>query len=326
MKRRQFIGGLAGSAAWPLIAPAQQNAMGVVGFLHPATLESTPTFVVAFRKGVAERGYLEGQNVSIDYRFAKGQYDRLPALASELVRRRVDLIAALGGDPSVVAAKAATASIPIVFSTGSDPVSLGLVASLNRPGGNITAINQLTGLIAPKQLELMHELLPQGAVIGIIENRNNPAVMTRAKELRAAAHALGRTIQIVNAGNETELDSAFSALAGMHAGGFLIVGDSILLSLRNHIVALATRHAVPALYSRREYVEVGGLMSYGASLTEAYHLAGAYAGRILKGEKPADLPVQQSSKLELIINLKAANGLGFRLPDSLLRRADEVIE
>jgi len=300
--------------------------MAVVGFLHPATLESTPTFVVAFRKGVAEGGYLEGQNVSIDYRFANGRYDRLPALASELVRRQVDLIAALGGDPSVVAAKAATTSIPIVFSTGSDPVSLGLVASLNRPGGNITGINQLTGLIAPKQLELMHELLPQGAVIGIIENRNNPAVMTRAKELRAAAHALGRTIQIVNAGNKTELDAAFSALAGMHAGGFLIVGDSILLSLRNHIVSLATRHAMPALYSRREYVEVGGLMSYGASLTEAYHLAGAYAGRILKGEKPADLPVQQSTKLELIINLKAANGLGFRLPDSLLRRADEVIE
>jgi len=300
--------------------------MAVVGFLHPATLESTPTFVVAFRKGVAERGYLEGQNVSIDYRFANGRYDRLPALASELVRRQVDLIAALGGDPSVVAAKAATASIPIVFSTGSDPVSLGLVASLNRPGGNITGINQLTGLIAPKQLELMHELLPQGAVIGIIENRNNPAVMTRAKELRAAAHALGRTIQIVNAGNKTELDAAFSALAGMRAGGCLIVGDSILLSLRNHIVALATRHAVPALYSRREYVEVGGLMSYGASLTEAYHLAGAYAGRILKGEKLEDLPVQQSTKLELIINLKAANGLGFTLPDSLLRRADEVIE
>jgi len=326
MRRREFIGLAGGAAVWPLVATAQQPAMPVVGFLHPATPESAVTFVVAFRKGLAESGYLEGQNVGIDYRFAEGRYDRLTALASGLVRLQVDLIAALGGDPSVLAAKAATATIPIVFSTGSDPVSLGLVASLNRPGGNITGINQLTGLIAPKQLELMHELLPASAVIGIIENRTNPAVTIRAKELRAAAHALGRTVQIVNAGNETELDSAFGALAAMHAGGLLVVGDSILLSLRNQIVSLATRYAMPALYSRREYVEVGGLMSYGASLTEAYGLAGAYVGRILKGEKPADLQVQQSTKLELIINLKAANSLGFTPSHSLLRRADEVIE
>jgi len=327
MRRREFIGALGAIATvWPLPSLGQSTSTPAIGFLHPATVEPVKPLAAAFREGLKEMGYLEGQNVFIHYALAQGRYDQLPKLASELVRLEVAAIAAVGGDPSVLAAKGATSSIPIIFNTGSDPSKIGWVTRLNRPDGNITGINQLTGLAAQKQLELMHELLPRTVSIGLIQNPANPAARSRREELERAAKSLGRELQVVDAGNEADLPAAFEKLATLQVGGFLIVGDSILLSLREKIVGLAAEYQIPGIYSRREYTFAGGLLSYGANLNESYRLTGAYAGRILKGEKPADLPIQQSAKLDLVINIKTAQRLGFPIPDSILRRADEVIE
>jgi putative ABC transport system substrate-binding protein len=326
IRRREFVTLLGGAAAWPLTARAQQGTLPVIGFVHPTSPAASGYLAAAFRKGLMEAGYAENRNVAIEYRWAEGQYDRLPALVEDLVRRQVSVIVAVGGDPPVVAAKAATSTIPIVFNSGSDPVKLGLVASLNRPGGNITGAVQMTGALGLKQLELLRELVPPTGVIGMLANPTNPSTETRWMELKAAAHLLGQDIRRVDAASESDLRAAFATLVRMRAGALLLVGDGVLLGRRNQIVALAAQHALPAIYSRREYPDAGGLMSYGASITDTYRQVGETTGRILKGAKPADLPVQQSTRLELVLNLKTAKTLGLEIPPTLLARADEVIE
>ena len=325
--RREFISLLGGAAAaWPLAARAQQVAMPVIGYIHPTSPAESANLLAAFRNGLMEAGYVENQNIAIEFRWAERQYDRLPALADDLVRRHVAAIVAVGGDPVVLAAKQATTTVPVIFNTGSDPVKLGIVASLNRPGGNITGVAQLTGELGVKQLELLRELVPTAETIGLLANPNNSASESRLREVQSAARILGRNIHVVNAVSESDLDTAFESMAKLRLGAFLIVGDSILLSRRNQIVALAARYALPAIYSRREFAEAGGLMSYGGSITESYHLVGQATGRVLKGTKPGDLPVQQFTKVELVINLKTAKALGLTVPPTLLARVDEVIE
>jgi putative ABC transport system substrate-binding protein len=327
VRRREFITLLGGAAAaWPLAAGAQQPAMPVIGYIHPTSPAASANLLAAFHKGLMEAGYVENRNVAIEYRWAGGDYNRLPALSADLVRRQVAVVVTVGGNPVVLAAKAATTTIPIVFATGGDPVKDGIVASLNRPGGNITGVTQLTSELALKQLELLGELVPATEVIGLLANPTNPAAESRLRELQDTARALGRKIVVVNALSESDLHKAFATLVQMRAGAFLIVGDSILLGLRNQIVALAAHHALPAIYSRREFAVAGGLMSYGTNLSDAYRQAGAYAGRILQGAKPADLPVVQSTKVEFVINLKTAKALGLTIPLPLVGRADEVIE
>ena len=325
--RRKFLATLGGAvAAWPLAARAQQPAMPVVGFLHPASPDTYAQLLAAFREGLSELGYIEGQNVAIEYRWANGQYDRLPELAADLVRREVRVIAATGGDPSALAAKAATATIPVVFDTISDPVKIGLVTTLNRPGGNLTGLSVLTAELVPKRLELLCEVVPDAAVIAFLVNPASPTVDSQKREMQIAARSLGREIVIVNASTERDLDTAFATLAQRHFSGLVVSPDAFFNTRRDQIVALAARHGVPAIYARREFVAAGGLMSYDTSLAEAYRQVGVYTGKILKGAKPGDLPIQQQAKVGFWINLKTARALGLTFPITLLGRADEVIE
>jgi ABC-type uncharacterized transport system substrate-binding protein len=325
MKRRKFITLLGSAAAsWPLAARAQQP-LPVVGFLNSASPEPYAAAVAAFRQGLKETGHVEGQNVAIEFRWANAQYDRVPAMAAELAHRQVALIVA--NTPGVTAVKAAITTIPIVFTTGGDPMKLGLVASLSRPGGNVTGITTLNVEVAPKRLELAHELAPAATTIAVLVNPTNPNTETELGELRAAGQALRLKLHVLNASSERNLDAVLATLPQLRAGALVISGtDTFLISRSERLAALTARYAVPAIFQFREFAAAGGLMSYGGSITDSYRQAGIYAGRILKGEKPADLPVQQSTKVELIVNLKTAKALGLTVPTALLVRADEVIE
>jgi putative ABC transport system substrate-binding protein len=330
MRRREFIAALGGAAAWPVMARAQQPAMPVIGFLDntsPAAYAANPANMAAFRQGLKEAGFVEGQNVAIEYRWAEGQYERVPALAADLVRRQVSAIAVVGLN-GVRTAKAATATIPIVFMTGADPVKEGLVASLNKPGGNVTGATFLTTTLGGKRLEQLRELLPNAALVGVLVNPTGTGqiAMEELSDIRAAADAVGQKLLIINASTEHDIDAAFNTFPQQHVGAFLVSGDAFFLSRRDQIVALAARNALPAIYPWPEYTGAGGLMSYGTSLAESLRLIGLYTGQILKGTTPADLPVQQSTKVELALNLKTAKTLGITFPITLLARADEVIE
>jgi putative ABC transport system substrate-binding protein len=327
MKRREFIAGLGGVAsAWPLAARAQQPAMPVIGFLHAGSLDIFAPLVVAFRQGLEEIGYIEGQNVLIEYRWARGQYDQLPALAADLVNRQVAVIVTPGSTPATRAAKAATATIPIVFAVGSDPIEFGFVVSLNRPGGNLTGVSMLAVEMDAKRLQLLVELVPNAAVIAVLLNPVSPTAEAERKSLVSAAHSLGRHIHLLHAGSERDLEAAFLSLVQVRAGALLVLPDAFFQTRRDQIIALAARAAIPAMYHRREFVEAGGLTSYGDRYADAYRQVGVYAGRILKGEKAATLPVFQPSKFEFVINLPTAKTLGLDVPDRLLALADDVIE
>jgi ABC-type uncharacterized transport system substrate-binding protein len=328
MKRREFITLLGGAAAaWPVAAWAQQSAMPAIGFLGIRTPVELEHLVAAFRQGLKEVGYVEGQNVEIEYRWAENQIERLPMLAVELAGRRVAVIAATGGGVSALAAKAATTTIPIVFVTGDvDPVKSGLVASLNRPGGNITGISPFSLVLAAKRLQLLHELIPAASVIGFLVNPSNPASESETRDVQSAASALGLQLHIANANNERDLDAAFITLIRQQIGALILGSDALFLTRREPLIALTARHAVPAVYFYREFVTDGGLLSYGPSLADGYRLVGVYIGRILKGERPADLPIMQPTKFDLVINLKTAKALGIDVPEKFLALTDEVIE
>ena len=327
MKRREFITLIGGAAvAWPLAAWAQQSAIPVIGFLNGASLDGYRPMVAAFRRGLQESGYVEGQNVAIEYRWADDQIDRLPALAAELVQQKVTVIVA-GGTPAALAAKAATTTIPIVFEIGGDPIRLGLVASLNRPGGNVTGATQLTTEVAPKRVELLHELVPSASVIALLINPTVRAIaepVSRTSE--AAAHTLGLDLHVLNATTERDLDAVFANLIQLRAGGLVIGSGAFFATRSEQLAALAVRHAVPAVSFVRRFVAAGGLASYSGNIADTYRLAGVYTGRILKGEKPGELPVQQTTKVEMFLNLRTAKALGITVPLPLLGRADEVIE
>jgi len=325
VRRREFITLLGGVAAWPLAARAQQSAMPVIGFLHSSSPE--PYRLRAFRQGLKDAGFIEGENVAIEYRWADSQIDRLPALAAELVQRRVAVIAASGGMPSILAAKAATTTIPIVFALAEDPVRLGLVASLARPSGNLTGINFFGTELAAKRLELLRELVPGAIRIAVLVDPTNATnTETTVRGVEAAARAKGLQIQVLNASNSREVDATFATLASERPDALLVGSTAFLADRRVQLAQLAARHAVPAIYVDRQFAEVGGLMSYGASLGDAFRQVGVYSGRILKGAKPADLPVLQSTKFELVINAPTARMLGLTVPPTLLATADEVIE
>jgi putative ABC transport system substrate-binding protein len=327
VRRREFIVMLGGAAfARPLAARAQQSAMPVIGFLRSTSATASADLVVALRRGLTEAGYTEGQNLAIEYRWAENQGERLPGLVADLIRRQCAVIIA-GGDASAHAAKAATTSIPIVFATGEDPVKVGLVASLNRPGSNLTGISFYNSAdLHSKQLEFLREVVPKAAVIGLLVNPTQAAAESQKRDAQVAARALGQQILIVNASSERDFDIAFATLAQQRAGALLIAGNAFFTGQRDRLVALAARFALPAIYTLREFVAAGGMMSYGGSLTDAYRQVGVYAGRILRGEKPADLPVTLPTKFELVMNLKTVKALGLTVPDKLLALADDVIE
>jgi putative tryptophan/tyrosine transport system substrate-binding protein len=325
--RREFITLLGGAAAWPLAARAQQPAMPVIGVLNPTSPEANVGRLDAFRQGLKEAGYVEGENVAIDYRWAQGQTDRLPALAAELARRRVAVIAAAAATSVVLAAKAATTTIPVVFAVGEDPVRLGLVASLARPGGNLTGINFFNSELIAKRVELLRELVPMATRVAVLVNPADAKnTRTTLKDVEAAARAIGLQIQVLDASTSREIDAAFAAIARERPDALFVNGDAFFNSRRLQLALLAARHAIPASYGSRDFPDYGGLMSYGTSITDAFRQVGVYTGRILKGAKPADLPVVQASKFELVINAQAARVLGLTVPPTLLATADEVIE
>ena len=327
MRRRAFIAALGGAAAWPLAARAQQRAMPVVGFLNPASLESRRDLVAAFHKGLAESGYVEGRNLAIEYRWAEGRNDRLPVMAADLVQRRVAVIVAVDGTAAALAAKAATSTVPIVFLVGADPVELGLVTSLSRPGGNMTGMGALAVGTVAKRLQVLHELVPAAAEIAFLRNPTNPYFSElETRELSTAAGSLGVRLLLLNASDVHEIEAAFANLVAQRADALLVGTDPFFITARDQLVALVNLHAVPAIYPFREDAVAGGLISYGASNRDGYRVVGGYTGRILSGENPADLPVQQAAKLEMVLNLKTAKALGITFPLSLLGRADEVIE
>jgi putative ABC transport system substrate-binding protein len=326
MRRREFITLLGAAAAWPIAARAQQPAMPVIGLLHGRTPQGYVPMMAAFRKSLSEAGYSEGQNVTIELRWAEGRLERLPDLAADLVRRQVSVIFAGGGAEPALAAKAATSKIPIVFANGVDPVEVGLVASLSRPGGNITGVSFLINTLGPKELEALHDLRPQATVIAALINPDLATTASQSQDVEMAARALGLQVRVLHASTERGIETVFASLPQVQADGLVIGANALFFSRRDQLVGLATRYSVPTVYPWREAVVAGGLMSYGASVAAAYRLAGNYTGRILKGEKPVDLPVQQSTKTELAINLKTARTLGLEVPLTLLARADEVIE
>jgi putative ABC transport system substrate-binding protein len=326
MRRREFITLISGAAVWPVAARAQQPPIPVVGFLSIRGPGDEPYLLAAFRQGLKEVGYIEGENVSIEYRWAEGQSTRLPEMAADLVHREVAVIAATP-TLAAVAAKAANTTIPIVFETGADPVKIGLVASLNRPGGNVTGVTQLNNELAPKRLELLHELVPTATVMAVLVNPADPTIAEDTSSgVLSAAHGLGLELHVLNASSERDFDTIFAKLSQLRVGGLVIGGGAFFNTQQEQLAALALRHAMPAVFETHRFVTAGGLMSYGGSIADAYRLAGVYTGRILKGEKPADLPVQQATKVELYINLKTAKALGVTVPLPLSGRADEVIE
>jgi putative tryptophan/tyrosine transport system substrate-binding protein len=324
MNLREFIAGLGSTVAWPLAAIGQ-SALPVVGFFRGTPAAGFEHFVAAFRLGLKDTGYIDGQNVMIEYRWTDGQYDRLPTLAADLVRRRVAVIAA-SGNAAALAAKAATTTIPIVFGAAFDPVQAGLVASLNRPGGNVTGATNLAVELGPKRLELLHELVPTANVVAVLFNPSDPTSESQSRDLQAAAHTIGLQLHILHANTERDFDAVFANLAQLRIGALVIGADAFFNARIEQLAALTTRYAMPAIYQVREFAAAGGLMSYGGGIAETHRQVGVYAGRILKGEKPADLPVQQITKVELVINLKTAKALGITFPLTLLGRADEVIE
>ena len=326
MRRREALTLLVGAgASWPLTVRAQQQTMPVIGYLSGSSPGSTTRGTAAFQQGLKEEGFAEGLNVATEYRWANGQYDQIPSMASELVRKRVALLAAIA-PVSALAAKAATSTIPIVFLSGADPVKLGLVASLNRPGGNITGVSFFINSLVAKQFELLHELTPRAGTIAVLVNPNNPQAESQTRDAQTAALAIGTKLVVLRARSKLEIDQAFTILAEDRADAIQVTSDAYLLSERDHFVSLAARHAIPAVYSYREFAAAGGLMSYAPSLIDSMHQVGLYAGKILKGTKPTDLPVIQPTKFELVINLKTAEALGLSVPPSLLATADEVIE
>jgi putative ABC transport system substrate-binding protein len=324
--RRDFITLLGGAVAWPLAARAQPAKMPVIGVLSPRSPAIDAPLMAVIRQGLNDTGFVEGRNVALDYRWADGQYDRLAALADALVHRQVAVMVAIGGEISALAAKTATASIPIVVAFGGDPVKSGLVPSLNRPGGNITGVSSFIFELEPKRLGLLRELRPDATTIAVLVNPNSPNGEMQANDIQAAARSAGQQIDILNASTIREIDAAFARLAQMRADALLVAADPVFFNRASQLVVLATRHAIPALYSRREFVAMGGLMSYGPNVDDSYRTAGVYAGRILKGEKPGDLPIQLPTKFELVVNLSTARAFGLDVPPTLVARADGVIE
>jgi putative ABC transport system substrate-binding protein len=327
VKRRDFIALIGGAAAWPLAARAQQPRSPVIGFLHSGSAAAYTDHVTAFRSGLSEAGYIEGQNVAIEYRWGEGHNERLPALAAELVHRHVAVIVTPGSTPAALAAKTATSTIPIIFTSAADPVKIGLVASFNRPGGNVTGITDIGVELGAKRVGLLHDVLLAAARFAVLVNPTNPFITEPfVMEVQTAASAIGRQIEVVTASTKSDIDTAFAMIVNNRADAFLVSTDALFLTRRVQLVTLAARHAVPAMYFRREFAEAGGLMSYGSSLTEQFRQNGIYAGRILKGEKPAEIPVQLPTKFEFVINLQTAKTLGLEIPPTVLARADEVIE
>jgi ABC-type uncharacterized transport system substrate-binding protein len=327
MGRREFVALIGSAASWPVVARAQQLAMPVIGFLNSASAGPWTHLVAAFRSGLKEMGYVEGQNVAIEFRWAEGQFDRLPRLAADLVSRQVAVLVAAGGDPVALAAKGATHTIPVIFHMGEDPIALGLVASFNRPGGNVTGLTLFHIAVAGKRLELLLELVPAAALIGLLVHPGAPTIAeNEVRSVQSAAAVLGRQVRILSASNEAQIEEAFAAAAQQRIAGLIISGDAFFTNRRNQVATLAARYTIPTIYAWREYVAAGGLLSYGNSLTDGYRRVGVYAGRVLKGEKPADMPVMQPTKFELAINLKTAKALGLTIPQTLLVAADEVIE
>jgi putative tryptophan/tyrosine transport system substrate-binding protein len=325
MRRRDFIASLTSATTWPVLVRAQQTALPLIGFLHAGSPNPYAQQAMAFRRGLREAGFVEGESVAIEYRWAEGQYDALPRLAADLVNRRVAIIAA-GGPPAAQAAKFATNTIPIVFISGDDPVRSGLVASLNRPGAKITGVSALTGVLGTKQLGLLRELLPKAKVVGLLVNQGNPLSQDETEDVKAAAAAGGCRIEVANASSEAELEKAFASLAERSVEALIVAADPFMFAQRELVVVLARRHSLPAIFELRELAVAGGLISYSASLAEGYRQVGVYTGRILKGANAADLPVMQPTTVELVINLKTANALGLTIPETLLATADEVID
>jgi putative tryptophan/tyrosine transport system substrate-binding protein len=325
VKRREFVTLLGNAAAWPLAARAQQAAMPVIGFLKNTTAGASTLQVAAFRQGLNEMGFEEGRNLAVEYHYADNNYDRLSELAADLVRRPVKLIVAAGDNPAL-AAKAATPTIPIVFAVAGDPVQLGVVANLNRPGSNVTGVSFFSITVTPKRLGLLHELVPRATVFGLLANPNNSSAEAEVEEAEVAARELGCKLVVVHATNSTDIDTAFATLVQKSAGAIVVAGDALFINRRDQIIELAARNSIPASYNLREYAQAGGLMSYGADILDIYHQAGVYTGRILRGVKPADLPVMLPTKFPLVINLKTARALGLTVPPGVLAIADEVIE